>query len=129
MKVKLLTGRTIDQGVGKERGKISKEYLDSVSICFIDPEDLGKLGIKENTNVLITTDYGSVVLKAVKSLRTPHSGSVFVPYGPWINMVIDPETNSIGMPSYKGIPAKVTPAPDKPVLNLEELLQAEFTEK
>lgn len=129
MKVNLLTGRTIDQGVGKERGKISKEYLESVSICYIDPQDLEKLGIKEGTNVLIKTDYGSVVLKAVKSLRNPHRGSVFVPYGPWVNMVIDPETNSIGMPSYKGIPAKVMPAPDKPVLNLEELLKTEFTEE
>ncbi|MGD8544729.1 MAG: molybdopterin dinucleotide binding domain-containing protein [Candidatus Bathyarchaeota archaeon] len=129
MKVKLLTGRTIDQGVGKERGKISKEYLDSVSICYIDPEDLDKLAIKEGTNVLVATDYGSVVLKAVKSLRNPHKGSVFVPYGPWVNMIVDPETNSIGMPSYKGIPAKVTPAPDKSVLNLEELLKTEYIEE
>jgi formylmethanofuran dehydrogenase subunit D len=129
LKVKLLTGRTIDQGVGKERGKISKEYLDSVSICYIDPEDLDKLAIKEGTNVLVATDYGSVVLKAVKSLRNPHKGSVFVPYGPWVNMIVDPETNSIGMPSYKGIPAKVTPAPDKSVLNLEELLKTEYIEE
>ena len=32
----LITGRTIDQGVGKEMGKGSKEYFDSSSVCFID---------------------------------------------------------------------------------------------
>jgi formylmethanofuran dehydrogenase subunit D len=30
------------------------------------------------------------------------------------------------MPSFKGIPAEVEPAPDKPLLNMEELLKSEF---
>jgi formylmethanofuran dehydrogenase subunit D len=30
------------------------------------------------------------------------------------------------MPSFKGIPAEVEPAPDKPVLSLEELLREQF---
>ena len=128
LNVTLLTGRTIEQGVGKEWGKTSKEYTESVSICYMDPEDLRKLGIKENTRILVSTDYGSVVLKARKSLRTPHSGMIFIPYGPWANAVVDPETNSIGMPSFKGIPAKVQPAPDKPILSLEDLLQEQFGE-
>ena len=128
LNVTLLTGRTIEQGVGKEWGKTSKEYTESVSVCYMDPEDLRKLGIKENTRILVSTDYGSVVLKARKSLRTPHSGMIFIPYGPWANAVVDPETNSIGMPSFKGIPAKVQPAPDKPILSLEDLLQEQFGE-
>jgi len=126
LRVILLTGRTIEQGVGKEHGKASKEYLESVSVCYIDPEDLKKLGIKEKTNVLVSTEYGSVVVKALKSLRGPHAGVIFIPYGPWANAVVNPETNSIGMPSLKGIPAEIEPAPDKPVLSLEELLMEEF---
>jgi len=122
----LLTGRTIEQGVGKERGKASKEYVESVSICYVDPDDLKRLGIKEKTNILVSTDYGSVVVKAVKSLRGPHLGVVFVPYGPWANVVVDSETHGVGMPSLKGIPAEVEPAPDKPVLSLEELLREQF---
>ena len=43
----LITGRTIDQGVGKEMGKGSKEYFDSSSICVIDEADMKKLGIKK----------------------------------------------------------------------------------
>jgi formylmethanofuran dehydrogenase subunit D len=126
LKVTLLTGRTIEQGVGKERGKTSKEYVDSVSVCFIDPEDLKKLGIKEKTNVLVSTEYGSVVVKALKSLRGPHSGIIYIPYGPWANVIVDPETHSIGMPSLKGIPAEVEPASDKPLLSLEALLKEQF---
>lgn len=126
LRVTLLTGRTIEQGVGKERGKSSKEYVESVSVCYVDPEDLKRLGVKEKTNVLVSTGYGSVVVKAVKSLRGPHPGVVFVPYGPWVNVVVDPETHGVGMPSLKGIPAEVEPAPGKSVLSLEELLREQF---
>jgi len=126
LKVMLITGRTIEQGVAKERGKLSNEYMESVSVCYMDPEDLKKLGIKEKINVLVSTNHGSVILKALRSLRTPHVGMIFVPYGPWVNVVVDPETHGVGMPSLKGIPAEVEPAPDKPVLSLEELLREQF---
>ena len=126
LRVTLLTGRTIDQGVGKERGKASEEYRNSVSICHIDPSDLKKLGIKEKDNVLVSTTYGSVIVKAVKSPRAPHPGVIFMPYGPWANAVISPETHSIGMPSLKGIPAEIQPAQDRPMLSLRELLEEQF---
>ena len=126
LRVTLITGRTIEQGVGKERGKASKEYMESVSVCYMDPEDLKKLGIKEKTNILVSTDHGAVVVKALKSLRTPHPEMIFIPYGPWANVVVDPETHGIGMPSFKGIPAEVEPAPNEPILGLEELLELQF---
>jgi len=129
LKVTLITGRTIEQGVAKERGKFSKEYMESVSVCYMDSEDLKKLGIKERIKVSVSTDYGSVVVKAVKSLRGPHPGVIFVPYGPWANVVVDPETHGIGMPSLKGISAEVEAAPDKHVLSLKELLKEQFGEK
>jgi len=126
LQVTLLTGRTIEQGVAKERGKASKEYVESVSVCYMDPEDLKRLGIKEKINVQVSTEHGSVVVKAVKSLRGPHPSVIFIPYGPWANVVVNPETHSIGMPSLKGIPAEVEPAPDKPISGLEKLLEEEF---
>jgi len=129
LQVTLLTGRTIEQGVGKERGKASKDYFESVAVCYMDPEDLKKLGIKEKTNILLSTTYGSVVVKAIKSLRTPHPGIVFVPYGPWANVVADPDTHGIGMPSFKGVPAEIEPAQDKPILSLEKLLKGQFREE
>ncbi|MEM2319715.1 MAG: molybdopterin dinucleotide binding domain-containing protein [Candidatus Bathyarchaeia archaeon] len=126
LKVTLITGRTIEQGVGKEHGKSSKEYVESVSVCYIDPEDLKRLGVKEGENVSVSTKFGMVVVRAVKSIRNPHPGVIFIPYGPWANVVVDPETHSIGMPSFKGIPALLEPAPDKPVLGLKELLKTQF---
>jgi formylmethanofuran dehydrogenase subunit D len=126
LQVVLITGRTIDQGVGKERGKASEVYRDNVSICHIDPSDLKKLGIKEKGNVLVSTIYGSVVVKAVRSPRAPHPGMIFMPYGPWANAVINPDTHGIGMPSLKGIPAEIQSAQEKPLLSLQELLKEQF---
>lgn len=122
----LLTGRTIEQGVARESGKSSREYLKSVSICLIDPCDLEAAGIKEDTNVRVSTEFGSVVLTAIKSPRNPHKGMIFIPYGPWANAIIGPSTDNVGMPSLKGIPAEIEPAPDDHVLSLRELLEQEF---
>jgi formylmethanofuran dehydrogenase subunit D len=126
LQVTLVTGRTIDQGVGKEQGKASKEYMSSVSVCHVDPEDMKRMGLKEKTNILVSTAFGSVVVKALKSPRAPHAGLIFIPYGPWANVVVNPDTHSVGMPSLKGIPAEIEPAQDKPLLSLSELLKEQF---
>jgi len=129
LKVSLLTGRTIDQGTGKEVGKLSEEYQKSVAICQMDPEDMKFLGVKENNNVKVITDFGSVVMKAVKSARVPHPKVAFIPYGPWASIIMNPKTHGTGMPSLKGIPAEIEPAPEERVLTLHDLLNQYFKEK
>jgi formylmethanofuran dehydrogenase subunit D len=129
LKVSLLTGRTIDQGTGKEVGKLSEEYQKSVAICQMDPEDMKFLGVKENNNVKVTTDFGSVIIRAVKSARAPHPKVAFIPYGPWANVITNPKTHGTGMPSFKGIPAEIEPAPKEKVLTLHELLNQYYKEK
>lgn len=126
LRVTLLTGRTIEQGVAKEQGKSSHEYFEACSMVYMDAEDMKKLGIRNNTNVLVTTANGSVVLKAVKYPRGPMPSLIYIPYGPWANAVCSDATTSIGMPSFKGTPAEVEAAPDKPLLSMEELLKSEF---
>ena len=126
LSVTLITGRTIDQGAGKEHGKFSDEYMKNVAVCFVDSKDLKTLGIKYNANICISTEHGSVVLKALKSQRGPHIGVIFIPYGPWANILVSPETDEIGMPSYKGMPASIEPAPEKQVLSFHELLVQQF---
>jgi formylmethanofuran dehydrogenase subunit D len=126
LRVTLLTGRTIEQGVGKEQGKSSHEYFEACSMVYMDGEDMKKLGVKNNTNVRVSTPNGSVVLKAVKYPRASTPGLIYIPYGLWANVIVSDETSSIGTPTFKGTPAEVEPAPDKPILTLEELLQEQF---
>jgi len=122
----LLTGRTIYQGVGKEQGKLSDEYFQSVALCEMDPEDMGRLMIAENSNVRVTTPSGSVVVKAVKSLRAPHPRTVFMPCGPWASLLMASETDGTGMPSLKGVPATLEAAPQATILTVRELLDAHY---
>ncbi len=122
----LLTGRTIYQGVEKEKGKLSQDYFHSVAICEMDPEDMIGMQIKENSNLRVVTASGSVVVKAVKSMRQPHPGTIFMPYGPWASLVMPPETDGTGMPSLKGVPADVEAAPEERILDVDALLQEHF---
>lgn len=126
LKVTLLTGRTIEQGVGKEAGKATQGYFESTTMAYMDICDMKKLGIKNRTNIQVTTPNGSVVLRAVKHPRGAMPGMIYIPYGPWANAIVSDDTTSIGMPSFKGTPAEVEAAPDKPVLTLKELLKSEF---
>ena len=122
----LITGRTIDQGVGKEMGKGSKEYFDSSSICVIDESDMKKLGVKSRSNVRVTSKYGSVIVKATKNPYGSNPGLVFIPCGLWANAICGDETFGMGMPLYKGFAVEVEPAPNQVVLTLDELLKEEY---
>ena len=124
----LITGRTIDQGVGKEMGKGSKEYFDSSALCFIDEADMKKLGIKiqEKVNVKVTSKYGSVIVKATKNPYGSNPGLVFIPCGLWANAITGDETFGMGMPLFKGFQVEVELAPTQAILTLDELLKEEY---
>ena len=53
-------------------------------------------------------------------------GMVFIPCGLWANAICGDETYGMGMPLFKGFPVDVEPAPNKPVLTLDELLKEEY---
>jgi formylmethanofuran dehydrogenase subunit D len=112
--------------VGKEQGKLSDEYLNSVAICEMDPEDMSQMTIMENSNVRVTTLSGSVVVKAVKSLRAPHPRIIFMPCGPWASLVMSSETNGTGMPSLKGVPSTIEAASKEKILTVRELLDTHY---
>jgi formylmethanofuran dehydrogenase subunit D len=122
----LITGRTIDQGVGKEMGKGSKEYFDSSALCFIDEADMKKLGIKSGSNVKVTSKYGSVIVKATKNPYGSDPGLIFIPCGLWANAICGDETFGMGMPLFKGFQVEVEPAPNQAILTLDELLKLEY---
>ncbi|MDD1670071.1 MAG: molybdopterin dinucleotide-binding protein [Methanomicrobiales archaeon] len=123
IQLNLISGRTIQQGVAIEGGKEKPAYRDACGIIELDAEDFRKLGIYRNTNVRVTSPYGSVVVKAVDATQGPHPGLGWIPMGPWANSVTNPNTYSTGMPTFKGVPVEVEPAPTEPVLLGIELVQ------
>jgi formylmethanofuran dehydrogenase subunit D len=119
----LITGRSIQQGVAMEGGKEKQAYTDAAGIIEMDASDLRKLGIWKNTNVRVTSRYGSVVVKAVETSQGPHPGIGFIPLGPWANMLVDPNTYSTGTPTFKGVPVEVEVAMNERVPGAIELVR------
>jgi len=122
LNVTLLSGRSLGQAKSREAGRFSEEYLRNVAVCEMNPEDLKSLGISHGQNVKVATRTGSVVIRAAIASQALPRGVIFLPYGPWANMVIPIETYGTGMPSFKGIEAEVTPAPNEKVLDVRTLI-------
>jgi len=121
-KVILLTGRSLKQGMSKEVSKVSDKYMESVSICEIHPKDAEELRLREGDAMRVSTQFGSIIVRCNPSQNIPTPGVIFIPYGPYASMVIGSDTNSTGMPSFKGLQAEIEPAPEEKVLNIRELL-------
>lgn len=119
----LISGRSIQQGVAMEGGKEKDAYTKACGIIEMDPSDLKKLGAWRGTNVRVTSKYGEVVVKAVEATQGPHPGLAYIPMGPWANSVVNPNTYSTGMPTFKGTPVEVEIAMNEPVLSSVHLVQ------
>jgi formylmethanofuran dehydrogenase subunit D len=78
--------------------------------------------LADGSPVEVTTVRGKVVLYGRIS-ETLSPGLIFVPYGPWINQVLGPDTNCTGTPQLKGVPAKLELAEGKHVLSLHDLVK------
>jgi formylmethanofuran dehydrogenase subunit D len=119
----LISGRTIQQGVAIEGGKEKPQWRTACGIIEMDNADLKALGAWKNTNVKVTSPHGSVIVKAIEATQGPHPGVAFIPMGAWANAIIDPNTYSTGMPTFKGTPVTVEVAMNEPVLLGIELVQ------
>lgn len=129
LKVTVATGRSVLEGSKKGYGKTSEEYFKTTSICEMDPGDMKKLNITPNQNVRVTTARGNVILRATVSSQSPHPGIAYIPYGLWASSIMEPDTDSTGMPHLKGIEAHISPAPNEKVLSYEELVNQAFASK
>jgi|TARA_B100001964_G_C14255874_1_gene612419 formylmethanofuran dehydrogenase subunit D len=122
IEVNLITGRTISQGVAIETGKDNEGYKEATGICEFCSDDLKKLGAQEGDTVRISTQDGEVFVKAKGTRETLKEGLIFIPLGPWANVITGFDTSSTGMPTLKGVKASVSLAKDEKVLGVKELL-------
>jgi formylmethanofuran dehydrogenase subunit B len=117
----LNTGRSLMQGISmEEESKWSKKYFDAVAVVEMNPIDISSLGVGDRVKVY--NEHGSIVLRVKPSNNVP-PGTIFIPMGPWANMLTDPETDGTGMPRLKGVNVFVEPT-DEPLTKLIDLLKA-----
>ena len=120
--LKLITCRTISQGVALEGGKTTRENVRACAICAFDKEDFKKLDCLVGTPVKVITDHGEVIVYSTISEEGPHPGIISIPMGPWANQVVNPDSQSCGTPTYKGMKASAEVVPTGRVLDAVDLI-------
>ncbi len=120
VEVEIISGRTLEQGATVEE-KLTEEYFNAVNYCELSEDDFNALGLSEGDRVKVKTEFGEVVVYAVKS-KDLQKGMAFIPMGPYANMIIDPSTDGTGMPQFKGIKGTVEKTDEK-VLTVKELVE------
>jgi formylmethanofuran dehydrogenase subunit D len=101
MKAIMISGRTLAQGASCE-SKMTGDYFHAASTCSLSEPDYKALEQMEGKNILIRSKFGQVVLSSRMDPGLP-PGIIFIPMGPWANVLIGPDTGGCGMPQYKGI--------------------------
>lgn len=118
MKAIMISGRTLGQGATCE-AKTSPEFFKATSFCSLSEEDYSSLDLKEGGNVRVATPFGEVVVSARTDDGLP-SGMIFIPMGPWANVLVGPNTGGCGTPQFKGVEADVA-STDMLVKDVREL--------
>lgn len=77
------------------------------------------MGLSKGMNVLIKDEFGQVVLTAKADSGLPDN-MIFIPMGPWANVLVGRETGGCGTPHFKGLEVEVA-ATASPVLDILEL--------
>ncbi len=126
MKVMLNTGTSIIQAFYEKKGStLKEEYRNSTAIAFMDPVDMEKLSLKPLDKVDVISQWGQVTVFVDVSHDKPHEGMIFIPKGPWANIVISPETYCSNIPTFKALEVTIKKS-QKEVLLVADLMRQTY---
>jgi formylmethanofuran dehydrogenase subunit D len=103
----LITGRTSEQGKSLHKGKDSEVYRRATALVEMSSEDMVRLEVEEGQIVRVRTATGQVEVPVRTGTLPP--GLLFMPMGPVANVLVGTDTESTGMPPFKGLTAEVEP--------------------
>jgi formylmethanofuran dehydrogenase subunit D len=119
MKLSLNTSRKLDNDQAHEHAFGDKTSLkENLAIAFFNPLDIKELNINSDTNVKISNDTGSVIVKCKIDEKLPQ-GMVLMPVSIWANQITFVLDDDL---IYKNIIVQIEPTEDK-VLDYDDLLQ------
>lgn len=121
------SGSSVIQAFYEKKGSTLKdEYRQSAAVAFMDKRDMQKLDLKARDKIDVISQWGCVTLYVDKSHDSPHEGMIFIPKGPWANIVISPETYCCNIPTYKGVKAKIRKSQGE-VLLIADLMKVQYS--
>ena len=112
------TVRKIDHDQAKEHAYGDDKTLkENVALALINPENLKELNSKSNSNVKISSQFGSIILRVQDDENVP-KGMVYIPVSIWANQLTGIDNDQL---IFKNIKANVEPC-NEPVLDFKELI-------
>ncbi|AWX32671.1 molybdopterin dinucleotide binding domain-containing protein [Methanosphaera sp. BMS] len=120
------TGSSVIQAFYEKKGSTLKdEYRQATAVAFMDQEDMELLSLNPRDKIDVITKWGEVTLFVDISHDAPHRGMIFIPKGPWSNIIVSPETYCCNIPTYKGIKGKIRKS-DRQVLLVADLMRKTY---
>jgi len=118
MEMIINTVRKIDNDQAKEHIFGDEKTLkENVALAWINPENLKLINLKSNSNIKISSQFGSVVLRVLEDESIP-TGMINIPVSIWANQLTGIENDQL---IYKNLKANVEPSND-PVLDFKDLI-------
>ena len=119
MEVILNTCRKIDNDQVKEFTFGNDTSLqDKLAVSYLNPLDLKKLGTSTNSNIKISSNKSSIVVKCFEDPKVPE-GMILLPVSIWSNQLTELEGEEI---QYKNILVDIEPTRDS-ILSFNDILK------
>ncbi len=118
----VVTFRDIFQYEAEKKSRYSEDYRKLSAQIILDKQDMVGIGVKDDQNVLVKNDVGSIVVAVKTSEDDPHPGLAFMVSSPWSNQLVRDDVCMASIPGFKRISAQVSPS-GKNVTQISELFQ------
>jgi formylmethanofuran dehydrogenase subunit B len=116
----LNTGRSLSQGMYMEsEGKWSESYFKIVATIEMNPSDIKKLGVRDRVKIFSN---GNGIVALVKPSDRVAEGTIFIPMGPIANLLVDGDTDGVGIPTFKTTEVEVRVSEEQ-VTTLRDVLK------
>jgi len=107
----IITYRDVFQAAACEEDRFGEECQQLSALIVLDGAQLKRMGIKDASNVMLTSKWGSVVVKAKASSEDEQKGIGFMVNSPWSNALVSADTYD-GFIEYKHIKARISVSKD-----------------
>ena len=116
----VVTHRDVFQASICEEDRFGMECKEMSAVIILDNTEMKRMGISNESNVLLKSKWRNVVVKARASPKSEQKGIGFMVNSPWSNALVSDETSD-GIPEYKYIHVKITTTKEE-LTSLEDLL-------
>ena len=118
MKMILNTVRKIDHDqINEYLFGDNRSLQENLAIAFLNPNDYNYLELSSSSNLKVTSEFGSVILKPIEQDKVPKT-TIYIPISIWVNQITGIIENEV---IYKNLKVDVEKSGDS-IESFEEII-------